>query len=61
MLPPDSGEKVSLNVTVLLGLVFFLRMVAEIMPPQSQTVPIMSKCTGQIGRALHEELTCNHC
>ncbi len=40
-LPPDSGEKVSLGVTVLLALTVFLLMVAESMPPQSLTVPLM--------------------
>ncbi|XP_066905609.1 neuronal acetylcholine receptor subunit alpha-7 isoform X2 [Halyomorpha halys] len=35
-LPPDSGEKLSLDVTVLLSLTFFLNMVAETMPPTSE-------------------------
>ena len=40
-LPPDSGEKVSLGVTVLLALTVFLLMVAEAMPPQSISIPLM--------------------
>ena len=42
-LPPDSGEKVSLGVTVLLALTVFLLMVAEAMPPQSMSIPLMGK------------------
>ena len=41
-LPPESGEKVSLGVTVLLSLTVFLLLVAETMPPTS-TVPIIGK------------------
>ena len=37
-LPADSGEKVSLGVTVLLALTVFQLMVAESMPP-SESVP----------------------
>ena len=42
-LPVASGEKVSLGVTVLLTLAVFLLMLAESMPPQSETVPILGK------------------
>ena len=42
-LPAASGEKVSLGVTVLLALTVFLLMVAESMPPQSDTIPLMGK------------------
>ncbi|XP_061301173.1 neuronal acetylcholine receptor subunit alpha-9, partial [Pezoporus flaviventris] len=41
-LPADSGEKVSLGVTVLLALTVFQLMVAEIMPP-SENVPLIGK------------------
>ncbi|KAG7458711.1 hypothetical protein MATL_G00223590 [Megalops atlanticus] len=41
-LPADSGEKVSLGVTVLLALTVFQLMVAESMPP-SESVPIIGK------------------
>ncbi|XP_022091690.1 neuronal acetylcholine receptor subunit beta-2-like isoform X1 [Acanthaster planci] len=41
-LPPESGEKVSLGVTVLLSLTVFLLLVAETMPPTS-TVPIIGQ------------------
>ncbi len=39
-LPADSGEKVSLGVTVLLALTVFQLMVAESMPP-SESVPLI--------------------
>ncbi|XP_057184444.1 neuronal acetylcholine receptor subunit alpha-9-II-like isoform X2 [Triplophysa rosa] len=41
-LPADSGEKVSLGVTVLLALTVFQLMVAESMPP-SERVPLIGK------------------
>ncbi|XP_033633525.1 neuronal acetylcholine receptor subunit beta-2-like isoform X1 [Asterias rubens] len=41
-LPPESGEKVSLGVTVLLSLTVFLLLVAETMPPTS-TVPVIGQ------------------
>ena len=50
LLPPDSGEKVSLEITVLLSLAVFLLVVSETMPPTSETFPFIgnkpfqSKC-----------------
>lgn len=41
MLPPDSGEKISLGVTILLSLMVFLLLVAETMPPTSDAVPLI--------------------
>ena len=43
-LPVESGEKVSLGVTVLLALTVFLLLVAETMPPQSITIPLIGEC-----------------
>ncbi|XP_043240584.1 neuronal acetylcholine receptor subunit alpha-7-like isoform X7 [Amphibalanus amphitrite] len=40
-LPPDSGEKLSLGVTILLSLTVFLNMVAESMPTTSDAVPLI--------------------
>lgn len=45
-LPPDSGEKVSLGVTVLLSLTVFLLLVSETMPPTSDTVPLIGQYFG---------------
>ncbi|XP_071484447.1 neuronal acetylcholine receptor subunit alpha-10-like [Diadema antillarum] len=42
LLPVDSGEKVSLGITVLLSLTVFLLLIAESMPPSS-VVPIIGQ------------------
>ncbi|XP_013388535.1 neuronal acetylcholine receptor subunit alpha-7-like isoform X2 [Lingula anatina] len=42
-LPPESGEKVSLVITVLLALTVFMLLIAEIMPPQSEVVPLIGQ------------------
>ncbi|XP_052792180.1 neuronal acetylcholine receptor subunit alpha-7-like [Mya arenaria] len=39
LLPPESGEKVSLEITVLLSLAVFLLVVSETMPADSETFP----------------------
>uniref|UniRef100_A0A8C6WUP3 Cholinergic receptor, nicotinic, alpha 7 (neuronal) n=1 Tax=Neogobius melanostomus TaxID=47308 RepID=A0A8C6WUP3_9GOBI len=41
LLPADSGEKISLGITVLLSLTVFMLLVAEIMPATSDTVPLI--------------------
>lgn len=46
-LPADSGEKVSLGVTVMLALTVFQLLVAEIVPP-SENVPLIGK-SGKTG------------
>lgn len=43
LLPADSGEKISLGITVLLSLTVFMLLVAEIMPATSDTVPLISQ------------------
>lgn len=40
-LPPESGEKVSLSVTILLTTTVFLLLVAETMPAQSLVIPLI--------------------
>ena len=40
-LPPDSGEKLSLGVTILLSLTVFSQVVAEEMPATSDAVPLL--------------------
>ena len=42
-LPVESGEKVSLGVTVLLAITVFLLLVAETMPSQSLSIPLLGK------------------
>jgi len=41
-LPPDSGEKLTLDVTILLSLTVFLNTVSESMPATSDAVPLIS-------------------
>uniref|UniRef100_A0A2K6A927 Cholinergic receptor nicotinic alpha 7 subunit n=1 Tax=Mandrillus leucophaeus TaxID=9568 RepID=A0A2K6A927_MANLE len=43
LLPADSGEKISLGITVLLSLTVFMLLVAEIMPATSDSVPLIGK------------------
>lgn len=42
-MPADSGEKVTLGITILLALTVFLLLVAETMPPQSEVVPLIGQ------------------
>uniref|UniRef100_A0A1I7WBR2 Neur_chan_memb domain-containing protein n=1 Tax=Heterorhabditis bacteriophora TaxID=37862 RepID=A0A1I7WBR2_HETBA len=41
-LPPDACEKVTLETTILLSVIFFLQMVSNMSPPQSKSVPILA-------------------
>ncbi|XP_013392907.1 neuronal acetylcholine receptor subunit beta-3 [Lingula anatina] len=41
-LPPDSGEKITLGITVLLSYSVFMLLVADKMPPTSEFVPIIA-------------------
>ncbi|XP_050401517.1 neuronal acetylcholine receptor subunit alpha-10 [Patella vulgata] len=41
LLPPDAGEKVSLEITVLLSLAVFLLVVSETLPPTSENFPFI--------------------
>ena len=43
-LPPDSGEKVSLGITVLLSFSVFLLLIAENVPKTSDCVPLIGLC-----------------
>ncbi|XP_061574386.1 neuronal acetylcholine receptor subunit alpha-7-like [Cololabis saira] len=43
VLPANSGEKISLGITVLLSLTVFMLMVAEIMPATSDSVPLIGQ------------------
>ncbi|GFR71199.1 neuronal acetylcholine receptor subunit alpha-10, partial [Elysia marginata] len=41
LLPPESGEKVTLGLTVLLAFSVFMLLVAENMPPTSEYIPLI--------------------
>jgi nicotinic acetylcholine receptor len=40
-LPPDSGEKITLSITVLLAFSVFMLLIAENIPATSETVPLI--------------------
>ncbi|CAF4830265.1 unnamed protein product, partial [Rotaria sp. Silwood1] len=42
LLAPDSGEKLTLQVTILLTVVMFSLLLSEIMPPSSNAIPIIT-------------------
>ncbi|CAK8683324.1 unnamed protein product [Clavelina lepadiformis] len=42
MLPADSGERITLGITVLLALVVFLQLVAQALPP-TDVIPVLGK------------------
>ena len=44
-LPPESGEKVTLGITVLLAFSVFMLTVAEDLPETSEFIPLLSKYT----------------
>lgn len=41
LLPPESGEKITLQVTILLSICFFLNIVSTLSPPTSQSFPLV--------------------
>ena len=41
--PAESGEKISLSITVLLAVTVFLLLVADIMPAQSDVFPVVGR------------------
>jgi len=55
-LPPDSGERISLVITNLLAMTVFMLLVADIIPPTSDAVSIISTfyscCIFEVGIAL---------
>ncbi len=43
ILPPESGEKISLGMTNLLSLVLFQQLIGTFLPPTSENTPIIGK------------------
>ena len=44
-LPPDSGEKITLTITILLALTVFLQLISDYTPKASSNLPIIGKST----------------
>lgn len=42
-LPAECSEKITLGISILLALVVFLLLVSKILPPTSDTIPLMAK------------------
>ena len=42
LFPPDSGDRVSIVITVLLAMTFYMMVIAEKMPPSSHVVPLVA-------------------
>lgn len=42
-LPPDEGEKITLGATVLLSYAFFMLLVANSVPPSSESLPLLGE------------------
>ncbi|CAF4557804.1 unnamed protein product [Rotaria sp. Silwood1] len=42
LLPPQSGEKLTLNVTILLSLVIYLQLLSEYIPKSDDEIPILT-------------------
>jgi len=42
-LPPESGEKVSLSVTVLLAMTVYQLLIAETIPATSEVIPLIGQ------------------
>lgn len=43
-LPPESGEKIALGVTVLLAFSVFMLAISEKLPETSESIPLLGKC-----------------
>ncbi|XP_031571984.1 neuronal acetylcholine receptor subunit alpha-9-like [Actinia tenebrosa] len=60
VLPAESGERISLSITILLAMTVFMLVVAETIPPTSDAVPLIAKfyMAGMIEMAIALIWTC---
>ncbi len=42
-LPPDSGDKINLTITIFLALIVFIMVIMDHMPPTSQAIPLLGE------------------
>ncbi|XP_067936882.1 neuronal acetylcholine receptor subunit alpha-10-like [Watersipora subatra] len=57
-IPPDSGEKISLGITILLSFTVFQLIVAESIPRRSDSIPIISLYISAITGAVTSSIIC---
>ncbi|XP_057311577.1 neuronal acetylcholine receptor subunit alpha-9-like isoform X2 [Hydractinia symbiolongicarpus] len=41
-LPPESGERISLTITILLAVAVFLQLISDTLPRNSETIPVLA-------------------
>lgn len=60
VLPAESGERISLTITILLAMTVFMLVVAETIPPSSDVVPLIAKfyMAGMVEMAIGLVWTC---
>lgn len=51
-LPPESGEKLTLGVTILLSMSVFMLQLQDILPPTSDSVSIIGKLINTLHQGL---------
>ncbi|XP_067936883.1 neuronal acetylcholine receptor subunit alpha-10-like [Watersipora subatra] len=57
-IPPDSGEKISLGITILLSFTVFQLIVAESIPKRSDSIPIISVYISAIIGVMASSIVC---
>jgi len=55
LLPADSGEKVSLGVSILVAISVFLLLVAGNVPDTSDAVPLLGQCAHHHHHRIYNE------
>ena len=55
-MPPDSGEKIALGVTVILAFSVFMLAIAERMPETSESIPLIGNYRGKLRNSFQSVL-----